>query len=355
MKLPLHPLMSNEELSNVFAFIGQIIGMEEGNRFRARAYDEASVIIRQLPYELKNRFEDLHQELPGAAAETFKQQLDELPGIGDAISSKLTELFTTGNIAAFQKYAERVPGGMYSLMQIHGIGAKKAYNLAMQFDLDSPETAVSELLTKAKHGAIRGLTGFGEKSEQSLIESLEAQHKKARIPYDQALEVAQRVKNALQNSKAIKEVAFLGSLRRESATVGDIDIGLATNDPKAVVEELNQLPFVKRVLASGESFVSIVVEPGWQVDMKLSAPEDWGSFIQHFTGSKQHNIQMRERALKIGYSLSEHGVKLRDSGELKHFADEKSFYNFLGLEVVPPNERIGKDELERYRLSSSIN
>lgn len=342
--------MSNQEISRVFAFIGHVIGMQPGNHFRARAYDEASVIIAQLPYELSDKFAQLEKELPGAVAETFKQELDELPGVGDAISSKLTELFTTGNIEAFQKYVLEVPAGMYPLMQLHGIGAKKAFKLAVQFNLDTPETAVTELLTKAKHGLIRDLEGFGEKSEKALIESLESQHQKARIPRDQALEVAERVKSALEDSPEIEDIAFLGSLRRGSETVGDIDVGVATKNPQKAVEAISQLPFVKRTLLSGEGLVSIVVDPGWQVDIKLSHPDDWGSFIQHFTGSKQHNIQMRERALKMGYSLSEHGVKMKDTGEIKHFASEEAFYNFLGLKHIPPAERIGKDELHTYIL-----
>jgi DNA polymerase (family 10) len=343
MKLPLHNKLTNKEISDVFSFIAQVLGMDERNRFRARAYEGAAVVVAHLKYELKDRFTEISNE-------AFLKELDELPGIGEAISQKLLELFQTGDITAFEKYAKNLPGGMYPLMQIHGIGAKRALALSQEFGLLNPETAIDELLTKAKHGQVSELPGFGEKSEQDLITMLEGQHRKSRIPYEEAHKIAEKIKASLEQAKLTKRVEFLGSLRRGAETVGDIDLGVATSNFPKVAEHIKTQPFVKRVLLSGEQLVSVIVDNGWQADIKLAPLSEWGSFIQHFTGDKQHNIMLREYALKKGFSLSEHGIKIKASGEVKTFESEEAFYNFLGLKLIPPAERNGTKELEKYAL-----
>jgi len=351
MQLPLSSAMSNEEISQVFSFISQVLGMKIANRYRARAYEEASVVVQHLSYQLLDSFKRLNLEYKDQAAAEFKKKLDALPSIGEAISDKLTELFTTGDIKAFQKYVKNLPGGMYPLMKVHGIGAKRAYKLAKQFELTDPETAVAQLLTKAKHGLVSGLTGFGEKSEQALIIALEQQHQKARILRDQALAVAKQFEQNLLQFDPHLQVIFLGSLRRGTATVGDIDLGVGTEKPKLVVNHLKKSALVKRVLVAGENLLSVIVDNNWQVDIKFSPLAEWGSFIQHFTGDKQHNIKLREYALKKSLSLSEHGIKIKATGERKRFSDEAAFYQFLGLRLIPPAERVGGDELEMYELT----
>jgi DNA polymerase (family 10) len=352
MKLPLNKKMSNEELKEVFSFISQVLGMDEQNRYRARAYEEAADIVHHLDYQLLDRFQDLHQEHELELADKkFHKQLEKLPGIGEAIADKLVELFSTGNIKAFQKYVKDMPGGMYPLVQLHGIGAKKGYKLAKQFNLNNPQTAIAELLTKAKHGQVQGLTGFGEKSERQLIAALEKQHQKARIPHDEAVRVAKQLEKVIRGEKSVKKVICLGSLRRGEKTVGDIDLGVATNDPKAVVSHvIDNLKILKRVLVAGENLLSVVVTNEWQADIKFTNEQEWGSFIQHFTGSKQHNIKLREYAMKKGLSLSEHGIKIKETDQLKKFADEEEFYKFLGFKHIPPKERTGGDELDKYSL-----
>ncbi|MCB9800904.1 MAG: hypothetical protein H6773_01870 [Pseudomonadales bacterium] len=336
--------MSNDEIAEVFSFISQILGTDPRNRYRASAYEEAGIVIQHQNEQLLDVFKK-HTANPAA----FTEYLDSLPGIGESISKKLTELFTTGNIASFQKYVAKLPGGMYPLMKIHGIGAKKAQKLAENFDLDDPQTAVSKLLTKAKHGQVQGLTGFGEKSEQALIEALELQHGKARIPYNDAFSVAKKFKTSLEDSGLTSRIVFLGSLRREAPTVGDIDVGVATHSPKKVADLITSLPFVKKTLVAGDNLVSVITDEGWQVDTKFAPLAEWGSFIQHFTGDKQHNIVLRQIALKQGFSLSEHGIKIKVTGEVKTFESEDDFYAFLGFAPIPPSERVGRDEFEKYK------
>jgi len=352
MKLPLHSAMTNQELGVLFDFIAKVLNMRPGNRYRARAYEEASDVVAHLPYQLHQQIKRLQKAgTIVQAIEKLQRELEALPGIGESIANKLIELLTTGDIRAFQKYVRALPGGMYALMKIHGIGAKKAFALAEKFKLDDPQAAILALLTKAKHGLVQGLTGFGEKSEQQLITTLEGQHHKARIPHAQALKVAEKIEDTLKKSKLVTKVIFLGSLRRGTETVGDIDLGVVAKNPKKVVDYLvKNLSMLDRVLVAGENLLSIIVTNGWQADIKFASLNEWGSFIQHFTGDKLHNIALRELALKKGLSLSEHGIKVKKTGELKKFRTEAEFYKFLGLKLIPPAQRIGGNELEKYLL-----
>lgn len=350
MHLPLSSRMSNEEIAQSFAFVAQVLNMDKQNHFRARAYEEAGVIIHQLNFELLDRFRELQKKSPATAQDEFQQQLDALPGIGESIAAKLVTLFKTGDIPSFQKYAKNLPSGMYPLMQLYGIGAKKAYKLAKHFQLEDPKIAIDTLLTAAQAGEVRKIEGFGEKSEQELIRSLEQRHQKARIPYQDALHIAEKVKAALEKSSLVKQVTFLGSLRRGATTVGDIDLGVIAQDVHVLKEQIKDLPFVQRVLVAGDNMIRIIVDHHWQVDIKLSSADEWGSFIQHFTGSKEHNIRLREFALKKGFSLSEHGIKIKKTDQMKKFAVEADFYTFLGLKWIPPAERVGGEELEKYLI-----
>jgi len=352
MKLPLHSQMTNEQIADGFKFISQVLDTNPGNHFRAQAYEEAGVIIHLLSYQLLDKFNELKQQGPTTATEIFAKQLDELPGIGESITAKLVELFTTGEIKAFAKYTAKLPGGMYPLVKLYGIGAKKALKLCQVFKLNDPETAVSELLEKARQGKLREIEGFGEKSEQELIRFLEDQHHKTRIPRERALVVAEDLKKSLLKLAEVKKVIFLGSLRRGAELVGDIDFGIIITDPVAVKTAIEQLPQVRRVLAAGENLIRLILVNGWQVDLKISTAEEWGSFIQHFTGSKEHNIRLREFALSKNLSLSEHGIKDKLTDQVKKFSTEEDFYRYLGLKLIPPAERIGKDEIDQYSLKN---
>lgn len=349
MHFPLSKTMSNHDLAAAFSAVAQIIALEPDSRFRARAYEESAVVIDHLGYELAERYQELSANQSATLAQAeFYRELEALPGIGDTIAKKLVTLFETGDIPAFQKYGAPYPGGMYPLMQIHGIGAKRTLALSLAFNLQNPATAVTDLIAKAKAGAVRELPGFGEKSEKELVVALESGHQKARIPLAVAIKEASLFKEFLDTLPGVKEVAFLGSLRRGAPEVGDIDIGVCAQDTEAVVAALKKAPLVKRVLVAGTQLISVITNSNWQVDCKFSPPEDWGSFIQHFTGSKQHNIMLRERALRQGLSLSEHGIKEKATGKVSHYATEEAFYEALGMHVVPPAERVGGPEFEKY-------
>ncbi len=350
MKLHLSSSITNAELAQVFSFVAQVLKLQPQDRYRARAYEEAGVVISQLNNELADTFARLKTTHPETVAEEFAEQMDNLPGIGEHIAQKLTNLFVTGDIPAFQKYVQDIPEGVYPLVQLYGIGAKKALLLAQHFHLTDPDIAIEKLLIAAQAGQVRKLEGFGEKSEQDLITTLKQKYNTNRIPLKEALVVANTIKTALEQSPYVSDVTFLGSLRRGAQTVGDIDLGAITTNIAEMKAYIKKLPNVKTVLAAGDNVIRIILKNNWQVDIKLSNSEEWGSFLQHFTGSKEHNIRLREYALKKGFSLSEHGIKIKATGQMKTFKDEKTFYHFLGLSFIPPAERISGSEIEAHQL-----
>ncbi len=344
--------MTNAELAEVFAFVSQIVKMNKESFYAARAYEEAGVIIRQLDYELSERFNELKKSEPAVYETEFAKELEALPSIGPTIAKKLVQLFSTGDIPVFQRDVEVFPAGMYPLVKLSGIGAKKALKLSMHFKLDDIETATQKLLEHAKKGEVQVMEGFGQKSEQDLIKILEEKYQKSRIPSDQANAIAEKMKAELAKTDCVSQVMTLGSLRRKKQTVGDIDMGAVVHDMPKLKEFIKTIPFVKDVLASGESLIRVIIDDNYQIDLKLSPAEAWGSFLQHFTGSKEHNIRLREIALKKGLSLSEHGIKIKETGKTKTFKKEEDFYNFLGFDWIPPAERNGGPELEKYKLNT---
>jgi DNA polymerase (family 10) len=202
----------------------------------------------------------------------------------------------------------------------------------------------------AQSGKIRLLDGFGEKSETELITIIDNHQVQTRIPYSQAHSIAETFLNQLITCEAITTAEMLGSLRRHNPTIGDIDIGIATTNIGLVKNCVNDMKIVKRVVASGPQLIRVILESGFQVDIKVSTAEEWGAFLQHFTGSKEHNIKLREYALDKGLSLSEHGIKNTDTGKLTTFSDETAFYNYLGLQWIPPQNRVGGSEIEAALL-----
>lgn len=332
--------MSNRELSTVLDFISGVLALKGEDRFRVRAYQNAAAAVDQHPEQLWELFRT-------------HQNLDDVPAIGRTLVEKLTELFTTGNIVAFQKYVHDIPAGVWALTPVHGIGVKRAYKLATTFHLDKEETALSELIAKAQAGEIRNLEGFGEKSEQELLEALQNHVVRDRIHRSVAAPIAHQLITELLKSPAIQKAEALGSLRRETPTVGDIDIGIATNNIGSVKTFVKNMKSVKRVIIEGDQVLRVMLTNDHQVDIKASPLEAWGSFLQHYTGSKEHNIKLREFALRQGKSLSEHGIKETDEqgfSILKKFTSEEAFYAHLGLDWIKPQDRVGSDEIERAKI-----
>lgn len=327
--------MTNQEISQRFEHLAAALQLINQKKyfFQIRSYQKVAQVLR-----------DLHEEV----AEIYHRQkhLEGIEGIGPAIESKIIELLTTGHCKEMEQYISQVPAAVFPLLDVNGIGVKRAYKFVTEFGLE-PKTAVDELDRLAKAGKIRVLEGFGEKSEQDIIEAIELhKHQADSFSYEEGWGIAQQLLKELKNCHAVKEALPLGSLRRKKARVRDIDLGIATDDFESVKEFIKKLDLIKKILADGDNLLRVILSNNLQVDIKSSPPARWGAFLQHFTGSKEHNIKLREFALKQGKSLSEHGIKLVDENKrLVEFDNEKDFYAFLGLKLIPPEKRVGENEI----------
>jgi DNA polymerase (family 10) len=326
--------VSNREVIAALKEILAAMEVKNYNNFRIRAYQNAISILENLTVSIQDLWEN--------------KRLGEIPGIGSGIEEHLNEFFLEGKVAEFEEIKKGLPEGMFSLIGLRGIGAKRAYKLSMAFKLLDRENALEKLKEAAEQKKIRNLEGFGEKIEKSILEAIEEQkmtkNKKVRFLLPQAEEIVERIMNFMKGCDAVIDIEVCGSFRRKNATIGDLDIPVSTNKPSEVLDYFLKFPEIKEVLVVGDKKASVVLSNEIQVDLRVSTPQAYGSMLQYFTGSKQHNILLRNYALSMGMSLSEYGIK--KDGKLKEFSDEKSFYNELGLSYIPPEIRNGDFEIE---------
>ena len=326
---------------------------EAKNRFKIAAYEKAADAVEHASSELKDLWDD--------------GKLDDVPGIGKSIASHLDEIFTTGKSKHFEEIMLGLPPSMFKLMEVPGIGPKTAYRLAHELSIRT----FGELAKAAKKGHIAKLPGFGKQSEADILKSLseiKGREKRQILPY--ADQVATEIVRWMKLSKYVERVEPQGSLRRRVSTIGDVDIAAATDKPDEVLEHFTNYPKAQRVFEKGERSAGIVVPGNIHVDLMVETPEAFGAMLQHFTGSKHHNIALREFALRKGLSLSDYGIyvlnekgKQRESGdregqkrpskrdkseykELKKFASEENFYKYLGMKYIPPELREGRGEIK---------
>jgi len=328
--------MSNIEVAKLLKNIAATYTIKDESKFRFQiiAYQKASDAIEHLNTEIKDLYEN--------------DKLDTIPGVGNAIKEYLEELFQTGHVKHFDALTKGIPRSIFPLLEVPTFGAKKAYKLVKELSLKNPETVIDDLEKKAKEGKIAPLKSFGEKSEKDIIRAIEefkqGRVKKTRMVLPYAYELAHSVVSYLKKSKDVLDVYPLGSLRRMVATVGDVDMAISTESPKKVIDYFTSYPNVERVLEKGEATASILVSSGKQIDLMVQKPESFGSLLQHFTGSKNHNIHLREFALSKGLSLSEYGIKKQ--GKLLKFETEEKFYGALDMQWIPPELREDNGEIE---------
>lgn len=322
---------TNKEVAKLLRSIAAAYEIKGEDRFKIMAYDRAATSVEHASSEVKDLWDD--------------GKLGELAGVGTAIASHLDELFRTGKVKHFQEVMSGLPAAMFELLSIPGIGAKTAFKLCQKLKITSPKTAISDLEKRAKEGKIRSIEGFGEESEKDILRGIEEfQRKTTRIVLPYAGQIAEDILSWLRESPSVIRADPLGSLRRMVSTVGDVDIAVATNKPKEVISHFVAYPKKKRVLEAGTATASLVLKSGYQVDLMVQPPDSYGALLQHFTGSKHHNIVLREFALKKGLSLSEYGIK--KGKKLIKFSTEEEFYKALGMDWIPPELREDTGEIE---------
>lgn len=306
--------------------------------FRIIAYERAADAIEHLSSEAKDLWDD--------------GKLQDVAGIGVSIAEHLSEIFKKGSSAHFNSVMKGLPPAMFDLMKVPGIGAKRAYSLTTKFKNKIREkTAISDLEKLAKAGKIEGLEGMGKDTQEAILASIkEVKGRTVRLILPYAQQIADEVIAWLKKSPNVLRADALGSLRRRASTVGDIDIAAATKNPSDTLTHFTKYPKATRTLEKGDRTSSIIVPGGRQVDLMVETPDAYGALLQHFTGSKQHNIALREYALRLrpSLSLSDYGIYRKKKGKklLRKIATEEEFYKYLGMEWVPPELREDKGEIK---------
>jgi DNA polymerase (family 10) len=333
--------MTNAEIAMLLREVAAAYSVKDEKKYRFQiiAYEKAADAIENSTTQVKDLIKN--------------GKIEGLPGVGPTIASRLEELVLKGHVQHFEDVMKDIPPAMFPLLSVPSFGPKKAFKLVTHFKLKNPKTVLEDIKTLAEKGEIAKLEGFGEKSqadiERALGEFKKGAGKTTRMVLPYAAELAEKVVSYLKSSKDIDEAIPLGSLRRMRETIGDVDIAISTKDPKAAIEHFAKYTLIDRLIEKGPVSISALVSGGKQVDIIALPPESFGSLLQHFTGSKNHNVHLRELAIKKGLSLSERGIKRVVKGKevLETFSDEVKFYKALGMDWIPPEMREDTGEIEK--------
>jgi DNA polymerase (family X) len=325
-------MKTNAEIAAAFDELGDLYELDGAVSYRVIAYRTAAKAVR-----------DASVSVMGL---TREGKVTSLPGIGKTLEEKLRALDETGDIPAAQKLRAKFPAGLLAVMHLPGFGPKRARMLYDELGVDSLES----LRAKAEAGEIRKIRGLGARVEENLLRVLAEQADGGgpapRILLSRALPVAEQIAGALRDHPASERVEIAGSLRRLADSSKDIDIIATASDPLALTSTLAELPLVESVQSSGEAGARVTTHSGMKVDLKVVAPDQFGNVLQHFTGSKAHNVQLREAAVRRGLHVSEYGILDDETGETLRCASEEAVYERLGLAWIPPELREGRGELE---------
>ncbi len=330
--------MSNQEIAKLLRHIAVAYAIKDEKKFRFQiiAYNKAADSIEGMTSQIKNL--------------SAENSLDGIPGVGPSIRSHLEELIKHGKVEQFEKLLAELPQAMFPLLDIPSFGPKKAYKLVIHFKLQDPKTAIEDLEKIAKNGEIAKLEGFGQKSQDLILKAIDEFHlgkdKHVRMNFPFANELAEKIMEYMKKSPAVIAIYPLGSLRRKRDTIGDIDLAVTTKDNEAVLDHFVKYPYIERLLQRGKNEANFLTAGGKRVDLRTQATESFGSLLQHFTGSKNHNVHLREFALVKGLSLSEWGIKALKGEKLQTYDTEEKFYEALGLQWIPPEMREDTGEIE---------
>ncbi len=327
-------MMNNKQLADTFTLIANLSEIKGEVIYVTLAYRKAAESLMSLGRD---------------ASEYWKEgKLREIPGVGKAISEKIAELLSTGKLEFLEKLKKEVPPSLADWLQVPGLGPKKIALIWKTLNI----TSLAELEAAAQKGKLRGLPGMGEKSESAILAGLESLSRRSgRIPLGRAWPLAQEIIAQLKKVKGVVDAQPAGSLRRMRSTIGDIDILVASKDSKPVMEAFTNLPGVSRVLGKGETKSSIEFSDGVRAQVWVHPPEKFGTALQYATGSKDHNVQLRQLALDKGLSLSEHSLtKTNGKGEIL-CATEEEVYKTLGLPWIPPELREDRGEVQAAKAN----
>jgi DNA polymerase (family 10) len=316
----------NDEVAELFQEFADLLSITGEAAYKVRAYEKAARAIGAHPEDVSIL------DLKGLRA---------IPGVGEAIAKKILDYQETGTFRQLEAVRAKIPAGVRALTAIPTLGPKKALVLYEELGI----TSVDELAEAVPAGRLEGLKGFGAKTEENILRGIELMRRAGdRVLIDVATEVAEEIVAAL--SPLADRCEYAGSLRRSRETIGDVDILATAAGSGPLMETFAALPLVAEVIARGETKTSIRTLKGLQVDLRVVPPESWGAALQYFTGSKAHNVRVREIAVRAGLKLSEYGLFEAESGDLVVSATEEEVYARLGLPWIPPALREDGGEVD---------
>jgi DNA polymerase (family 10) len=331
-------LPTNGDLARIFHEIGDILEVKGELVFKTVAYHRAADAVARAPFDV--------------AAAYAAGDRRPIPGVGRAIGDKIVELATTGRMALHERLRAEIPASLVDLLRIPGVGPRTVRLVHEELGIET----IDDLRRAAEAHHLRGLRGISAGTEQRILEGIEIlESQPRRLLIHRAQAVADDLVGQLVPVPGVRRVVQAGSLRRRCESIGDLDLLVETDQPDLVIDQFVHLPVVDRVLGAGHAKASVTLLRGPQVDLMVMPPGEAGSYLVHFTGSKEHNVRLRGIARDRGWSLSEKGfLRLGDDGEplvgdaaeLRTFADEAGVYGFLDLAEVEPELREGRGEIE---------
>ncbi len=320
--------MKNLQVSWMFRQIADLMELKGEPSYKARAYRKAAKTIESLPVSIEEY--------------SRGDRLLELPGVGVNLARKIKEILETGRCSYLEQLKEEVPPGLLDVLQVPGIGTKTAVVIYRSLGI----TSLDELERQARAGKLREIPRLGRRLEEKILAGIEfVKRKDGRVLLGWARPVAEGLAAALREEPAVEGVALAGSVRRWRETIGDIDLLAASREPDRVMNFFTGLPVVERVLARDSTTSSVVVETGFQVNLRVVEPRSFATALQYFTGSVDHNLQLRRLATEKGFKLSEYDLEDADGGKVL-IREEAEIYARLGLPFIPPELREGRGEIE---------
>ncbi|MEM7330616.1 MAG: DNA polymerase/3'-5' exonuclease PolX [Chloroflexota bacterium] len=322
--------MKNRDVSALFHKVADMLAIRGDKFHRILAYRKAGESIDALGRDINQIYEE--------------GGLTDLPGIGKTLAEKIEEMLTTGELDFYNRLSQDVPPTLVDMLKIEGVGPKRVKQIYESLGI----TTVAELTEAAKEGKLKGLPGLGAKSEAKLLAAIDAlsRHGDDRVSIGTAWPIAQEILQKLAELPGVTKTAVAGSLRRMRETIGDIDLMVAADEADPVMDLFCGLPNVESVVGRGPTKARVVLLNGIGVDLRVLPAERWGTLLSYFTGSKDHNVRLRELALKKGLSLNEHAFTPVDGGDEILCEDETAVYKTLDLPYIPPVMRENRGEIE---------
>lgn len=323
--------MENLDIAKIFYEIADLLEIKGENPFRIRSYRNAGLVIEGLPVNIKS------------IVERNEEELEEIPGIGESLHEKIVEILKTGKCSFHQELLKELSPSLLDLLKVSGVGPKK---VKLFYDELKIKT-IEELEKAAKGGKLRGLPGMGEKSEEKILKGIASlKASVGRFGLAIGLSYADQIVEYLKKTPGVIDVVPAGSLRRWKETIGDLDILVTCKNGSPVMDRFVSYPDVASVVAKGETKTTVILKNGLQTDVRVLEKKSFGAALQYFTGSKAHNIAIRDRAKRMGLKISEYGVFREKDEERTTGEKEEDVYKAVGLPWIPPELRENRGEIE---------